>query len=297
MEPAKVVAEIGCNHKGDLEIAKELIKIAAQYCHADVAKFQKRKPKECLTPEEFNTPHPEPYHSYGKTYGQHREALEFSIDQHRELQACCATWGIAYSSSVWDMTSAREIASLRPSLIKVPSACNTHFEMLGFLCDSFGGQIHISLGMTTHKEEEDIIEFLEKKKRAKDVVLYACTSSYPVAFEDVALLEIRRLNESYRSIVGAMGFSGHHLGIAVDIAAYTLGAEWIERHFTLDRTWKGTDQAASLEPDGLRRLTRDMKATHKALRYKKSEMLDIEVTQRAKLKWNRTHDKSLLLSR
>jgi sialic acid synthase len=297
MQPAKIIAEIGCNHKGNMDIAKELIKIAAQYCHADVVKFQKRTPKECLTPEEYNTPHPEPYHSYGKTYGEHREALEFTIEQHRELKECCATWGIAYSSSVWDMTSAKEVASLRPALIKVPSACNNHFAMLAFLCDSYEGQIHISLGMTTHKEEEEIVDFVAKKKRAHDVVLYACTSSYPVSFEDAALLEIKRLKGSFGSIVGSIGFSGHHLGIAIDIAAYTLGAEWIERHFTLDRTWKGTDHAASLEPDGLRRLTRDMKATHKALAYKSSEILAIEVVQRAKLKWNRTRDTLLLASR
>ncbi|MFA5074271.1 MAG: N-acetylneuraminate synthase family protein [Nitrospirota bacterium] len=297
MEPATIVAEIGCNHKGSMEIAKELIKIAAQYCRADVVKFQKRNPRECLTPEEYHTPHPEPYHSYGKTYGEHREALEFSIDQHRELKECCAIWGIAYSSSVWDMTSAREIAGLDPPFIKIPSACNTHFDMLSLLCDSFRNQIHISLGMTTQKEQESIVEFLEKKKRAQDVVLYACTSSYPVSFEDTALLEIKRLKDSFGGIVQSIGFSGHHLGIAIDIAAYTLGAEWIERHFTLDRTWKGTDHAASLEPDGLRRLTRDMKAAHKALTYKKQEILEIEIVQRAKLKWNRANDALLLASR
>jgi sialic acid synthase len=297
MEPAKIVAEIGCNHKGNMEIAKELIKIAAQYCHADVVKFQKRNPRECLTAQEYNTPHPEPYHSYGKTYGEHREALEFSLEQHRELVACCKTWGIAYSSSVWDMTSAKEVAGLHPGLIKIPSACNTNFEMLSFLCDSYGEQVHISLGMTTHKEQEEIVEFFSKKKRERDIVLYACTSSYPVSFEDAALLEIKRLQDSYGSIVRSIGFSGHHLGIAIDIAAYTLGAEWIERHFTLDRTWKGTDHAASLEPDGLRRLTRDMKAAHKALTYKRNEILDIEAIQRAKLKWNRMHDILLLASR
>jgi N-acetylneuraminate synthase len=99
------------------------------------------------------------------------------------------------------------------------------------------------------------------------------------------LLEIKRLKENYGYIVKEIGFSGHHLGIAVDIAAYALGATWIERHFTLDRTWKGTDHAASLEPDGLRRLVRDLKATEKALAYKQQDLLEIEKVQRDKLKY------------
>jgi N-acetylneuraminate synthase len=188
------------------------------------------------------------------------------------------------------MTSAKEIVSLQPYLIKIPSACNTSFEMLSYISDNFGGEIHISFGMTTRKEEEEIIGFLQKKQRERDSVVYACTSAYPVSFEDTALMEIKRLRDSYGEIIKAVGFSGHHAGIAVDIAALTLGAEWIERHFTLDRTWKGTDHAASLEPDGLRRLVRDVKAASKALNYKREEILDVEKVQRAKLKWNRNKD-------
>jgi N-acetylneuraminate synthase len=118
----KVVAEVGCNHKGDLDIAKHFIKEAADYCGVDVVKFQKRNPKECLTKEQYNSPHPVPYNSYGETYGAHREALEFTIEEHRELQRVCNEYDVEYSSSVWDMTSAKEIISLSPSLIKVPSA-------------------------------------------------------------------------------------------------------------------------------------------------------------------------------
>ncbi|MFO7908453.1 MAG: N-acetylneuraminate synthase family protein [Halomonas sp.] len=103
-------------------------------------------------------------------------------------------------------------------------------------------------------------------------------------------MEIRRLRDCYEGVIKAVGFSGHHAGIAVDIAAFTLGAEWIERHFTLDRTWKGTDHAASLEPDGLRRLVRDVRAASKALNYKTEGVLDVEKAQRAKLKWNRNKD-------
>jgi N-acetylneuraminate synthase len=287
MQPAVIVAEIGCNHKGDMNIAREMIKVAAQYCRSDVVKFQKRNPRECLTPQEYNSPHPEPHNSYGRTYGEHREYLEFTLEEHRALKEFCEEWGVVYSSSVWDMTSAKQIVSLEPRLIKIPSACNTYFDMLSLICDSFGGEIHISLGMTTRKEEEEIVTFLQMKKREKDVVLYACTSGYPVAFKDVALMEIKRLKELYRNSVKAIGFSGHHLGIAIDIAAYVLGAEWIERHFTLDRTWKGTDHAASLEPDGLRKLKRDIIATSEAMNYKSEEILEVEKVQRAKLKWGR----------
>jgi len=287
MKLAKVVAEIGCNHKGEIEIAKELIKVAKIFCNADVVKFQKRNNRELLTKEQYNAPHPNPANSYGKTYGEHREYLEFTIDQHAILKKYCEELGIIYSTSVWDMTSAKAISALNPQMIKIPSACNNHYEMLNWLCDNYKGEIHISTGMTTHEETDTLIDFFERKNRAKDVVLYACTSGYPVPFEDVALYEIIRLKEKYGSRVKEIGFSGHHLGIAVDIAAYTLGATWIERHYTLDRTWKGTDHAASLEPDGLRRLIRDLKAVNKALTYKKKDILDIEKIQREKLKFKR----------
>ena len=291
MEPAKIVAEVGCNHMGSMDIAKEMIRMASKFCNAAAVKFQKRNPRESLSPAEYNTPHPEPYHAYGKTYGEHREFLEFGIAQHRELKEYCDEWEITYGSSVWDMTSAKEIVNLQPHFMKIPSACNTHFEMLSYISHNFGGEIHISLGMTTHKEEEEIISFLQKKKRAGDAIVYACTSAYPVSFEDTALMEIKRLKDSYGGIIKAVGFSGHHAGIAIDIAAFTLGAEWLERHFTLDRTWKGTDHAASLEPDGLRRLVRDVKAASKALNHKREEILDVEKVQRAKLKWNRNEER------
>ena len=138
--------------------------------------------------------------------------------------------------------------------------------------------------MTTHAEEEAIIARFEKHGRNKDLVLYSCTSGYPVAFEDICLLEITRLRESYGNRVKKIGFSGHHLGIAADIAALALGAEVFERHFTLDRTWKGTDHAASLEPDGMRRLARDLRNVSKALTAKSQEILPVEAVQRAKLK-------------
>lgn len=281
----KVMAEIGCNHMGDLALAKEMIRVAAIYAKVDVVKFQKRNNRELLTEAQYTAPHPNPINSYGPTYGAHREFLELTVADHAELKATCEENGVGYSTSVWDTTSAREIASLDPALIKIPSACNLNYDMLGILCQQFGGEIHVSLGMTTRDEEEEIVSFFEANGRAGDLVLYACTSGYPVAFDDLCLGEITRLKQAFDARVKAIGFSGHHLGIAADIAAVTLGAEWVERHFTLDRTAKGTDHAASLEPDGLRRLTRDIRAVTQALQEKSLEILPVEQVQRQKLKW------------
>jgi N-acetylneuraminate synthase len=265
----------------------EMIKVAS-VCGADAVKFQKRHNKQLLSEEQYNSPHPNPYNSYGSTYGEHREFLEFTVEQHRKLKACCDDLKIIYSTSVWDLTSAKEIASLDPEFIKIPSASNLHFEMLDYLCRDYKGKIQLSMGMTNKQEEEKIITFFEERGRNKDLLIYSCTSGYPVPFDDVCLLEIVRFRETYGHRVGSIGFSGHHQGIAADVAAMTLGAEWIERHFTLDRTWKGTDHAASLEPDGLRRLCRDVKNVYKALRYKNEEILSIEAPQRDKLKWKNT---------
>ncbi len=283
----RIIAEAGCNHKGDMDIAKELIRTAAMFCNADVIKFQKRCVREVLTDEQYYAPHPNPKNSYGKTYGEHRNFLEFSIDQHVELKKYCDKFNILYSTSVWDMTSAKEIAGINPPMIKIPSACNNHYEMLEWLCDNYTGEIHVSLGMTTYEEENKLIELFEKKHRMKDLVIYVCTSGYPVPFEDVCLLEITRIYKEYGTKAKEIAFSGHHLGIAIDIAAYTLGASTIERHYTLDRTWKGTDHAASLEPDGIRRLKRDLDAVYKSLTFKDKEILDIEKVQREKLKYHK----------
>ncbi len=282
-----VIAEAGCNHMGQMEIAHDLIKTAAYYCKADAIKFQKRCPKELLTEEQYNAPHPNPVNSYGDTYGAHREFLEFTVEQHAQLKKWCEECGIVYATSVWDMTSAREIASLEPEFIKIPSACNTHFEMLQWLCDHYKGEIQLSFGMTSREEEEQIVQLFEKNGRAKDLVLFNCTSGYPVPYADVCLLEISRMRQSYEHRVKAIGFSGHHLGTAVDVAAYTLGAHIVERHYTIDRTWKGTDHAASLEPQGIRQLVDDLNAAYQALTYKSTEILPIEQVQRDKLKYRK----------
>ena len=291
----QVIAEIGCNHKGNFDIALELIRVAAHVCNADVAKFQKRHNRELLSPAQYDAPHPVPANAYGPTYGAHREFLEFDTEQHRDLIAACRENGIAYSTSVWDLTSAREMAALEPPMLKIPSATNQHYELQSYLCEHFGGEINVSTGMSTGHEIADLIRFYEERGRARDLVVYSCTSGYPVAFEDVCLFEIRNLMERFGTRVKGIGFSGHHLGIAADVAALAVGrmmeAEaWgkfthIERHFTLDRTWKGTDHAASLEPDGLRRLCRDLEHVDAALVAKTQDILPVEQVQRDKLKW------------
>lgn len=282
--PPVVICEIGCNHKAELDIALEMIAIAAQFCKADVVKFQKRCNKELLTPVEYNAPHPNPFHSYGETYGQHREYLEFDVKQHEVLKMACEEWGVTYSTSVWDLVSAREIARLEPAQIKIPSAINTNLKVVDYLCEHFGGEIHISLGMTLRREEDELVELIDRHGRLKDTVLYHCVSSYPVDEEDLYLFEIGRLKQRFDGAVKGIGFSGHHRGIAADIAALTLGADYFERHFTLDRTWKGTDHAASLEPDGFRRMARDLRNVKEALTYKKEEIAEVEAFQRKKLK-------------
>ena len=281
------IAEIGGNHKGDMKIAKEMIKVAAIFCKVDAVKFQKRHNIELLTKEQYEAPHPNPVNSYGDTYGAHREFLEFNVEQHAELKKHCEDLGITYSTSVWDTTSAKEIAGLNPEFIKIPSACNNHYEMLGWLCENYNGEIHCSTGMTTKDEIETLVQFFEKHNRGKDLVLYNCTSGYPVPFPDVCLLDIKTLLEKYSDRVKTIGFSGHHLGIAVDMAAYTLGANVVERHYTLDRTWKGTDHSASLEPAGMRKVARDLRAVYQALDYKATDILPIEQVQRDKLKFRK----------
>ena len=280
----KIICEIGGNHKGEFELAKEMVKIASNFCDVDIIKFQKRNNRELLSEDEFNKPHPNPEHSYGETYGAHRENLEFNIDQHKELKKYCESFNKIYSSSVWDITSANEIVSLNPSIIKIPSAMNLNFPLLSHICNIYNGEIHLSLGMTFNKEIAKIIDFFENKNKLNNLVIYYCRSSYPAYEDKLNLNQISKLKSLYGDKIKSIGFSGHHPGISIDIAAYTLGAEYFERHFTLNRTFKGTDHAASLEPDGLRRLVRNLRETKIALSDWDGNLDEEETFQRNKLK-------------
>jgi len=281
----KIIAEIGCNYQGYFSKALEMINVACNFCNVDIVKFQKRDPKTLLSEEEFTSLHPVPENSFGNTYGEHREFLESSTKEHKLFRNECEKFNKQYSTSVWDIVSAKEIIKFDPSFLKIPSALNQDYKLLDCIYDNFNNDIHISLGMTSKIEEEELINFISNKNGLQRTVLYSCTSAYPVKQpEDIALLEIARLKKEYGKIIKAVGFSGHHLGIAIDIAAVTLGAEYIERHFTLDRTLKGTDHAASLEPYGLRKLCRDVSLVKKSLVHKGEELLKIEIDQRKKLK-------------
>ncbi len=279
------VAEVGCNHQGNLKLAMKMIDVLTNFCNVKFVKFQKRNPIELLGEEKYNSPHPVPANSFGKTYGLHREKLEFDISQHKKIKDYCKKRKIEYMCSAWDLTSLKELISLKMKHIKIPSACNNNIELLTYLFKKFNGFCHISLGMTNQKEEKKILSLAKKFKKNKKLILYACTSDYPVRHEDICLLEIKRLKKKYGNKVGAIGFSGHHQGISSDIAAGVLGVKWIERHFTLDRTLKGTDHAASLEPDGTRRVNRDLQLLIQSLKYKKKDILDCEISQRKKLKF------------
>lgn len=277
------IAEACCNHMGDFQIALKMISVAAE-CNVSAIKFQKRNPKECLSKQIYDAPHPCEKNSFGSTYGAHREYLEFTIDQHKLLQEECKNKGIDYSASVWDLTSAKEIASLEPIYIKIPSAANLNTKMLEWLCQYYCGEIQISLGMTTRLEEKRIYDLFCSYGREKDLVFMSCTSGYPTSNEEVCLMEIVRLKELYGEHIKGIGFSGHQLSKNIDIAAFMLGADYIERHFTLNRSWKGTDQAASLVANDFIFLDEAFSDITSALKYKDSEMLPIEIEQRKKLK-------------
>lgn len=280
MPKCKVVAELGNIHLGKMDRAKYLIDLAV-LCKADYVKFQKRNPIESVPLELQNQPHPKPAFAYGDTYLQHRINLELNIDQHAELKAYCEKVHIKYATSVWDMTSAREVVQLNPEYVKIPSACNMNFEMLEFLLNEYKGDIHISTGMISHEEKMQLYCKINSQFHQR-IILYHCTSEYPVPFERLYLMEIIRLAES--KIFKEIGFSNHGFGISADIAAYVLGATWIERHFTDDRTIPHSDAAASLEPEGLRKLCRDLQAIQKSMAYKNEGITEEELKQRNKLR-------------
>jgi len=273
-----IVAEIGCVHDGSLDRAKCLADLAKK-SGADILKTQKRNPKESVKKELWDQPHENKLFARGDTYLEHRENLELNQQQHAELKSYCEKIGITYSTSVWDMTSAKEIIELNPTMIKIPSACNYNFKLIQYIIDNYTGELHVSTGMITRKEKQTLFDFLTNRAKGK-VVVYHCTSGYPVPFEQIYLKEISGLVENFEHV----GFSNHGYGIAMEPAAYALGATYFERHFTDDRAGNFTDARNSLEPQGLAKLCRDLKALHKALHYKPEKLEEIELVQRRKLR-------------
>jgi len=280
-KPPKIIAEACCNHAGNIETAKRMIRMA-DICGMNVVKFQKRDvdAQALMYPFLYDNPHPHPEHSFGKTYKDHRKALEFNPNQHAELKRYIECLGMEYSCSVWDIVSALDIINLRPSMIKIPSACNTHYAMMDVLKKKYKGDIHISLGMTTPKELSQILRFW--KNNFSRIILYHCTSGYPVPAEEMHLLEIEKL---LKIGVKGVGLSSHYPGYSMCLEAQALGAEWFEKHITLDRFARGTDHQAALEFLDLRNLVRDLKAGYQALTQKPPGICEIEKEQRTKLKY------------
>jgi N-acetylneuraminate synthase len=285
MNDFTVIAEIGCSHGGSLERAKKLAKLA-KLSGAHIVKTQKRNPKESVKKELWDQPHPNKMYAYGDTYLKHRENLELSINDHIELKEYCESIDIIYSTSIWDVTSTREIVALNPKLIKIPSACNDRTDIMKYLLNNYNGEIHISTGMLTTDEREELCYFLtneyrDRKLDESKLVVYHCTSGYPVPFEKLYLGDIYNLAESWGFQIG---FSNHGKGIAMEPAAYALGARYFERHFIDDRMYPHTDASCSLEPQGLSKLVRDLKAVSQALQCKPDELDEIEKEQRDKLR-------------
>jgi N-acetylneuraminate synthase len=262
----KVIAEIGLNMNGSMEHAREMI-LQAKLCKVNSVKSQKRTIKEYLSEKQYNMPYENP-NSFGKTYGEHREFLELSQQQHQELMNYAAGVGITYFVSVWDVSAARQMQEINMPIFKIPSACLTNNALLEEV-RSYDKPIYLSTGMSTIEEIDRAVEILKNT----DLTLFHCTSCYPCHFEDVRLKVIPFLKERYKVPIG---YSGHHLGIAIDLGAVMLGATTIERHVTLDRTMKGTDHAASLEFQGLQKLVRDIQALEKCLLHDTKELLECE---------------------
>ena len=276
MNNIQIIAEIGCTHIGSLERAKKLADLAKQ-SGANVLKTQKRNPEESTNKSLWNAPHPNKIFSYGDTYLEHRKNVELPIEGHVQLKKYCEDIGIEYSTSVWDITSTKEIIDLNPNFIKIPSACNRNKEIFDLLLNYYKGEIHISIGMLDKKEREELYKILKPIKER--IVIYHCTSGYPVSFEQIYLNEIKTLCEHFPKV----GFSNHGFGIAMEPVAYALGARYFERHFIDDRTFRHTDASCSLEPQGLAKMARDIGGIGEALKYKPDKLDEIEQEQKDKL--------------
>ena len=284
-----LIAEIGCTHIGNIDRAKKLAKLAKEN-GADVVKLQKRNPYESVPKDLWYKPHPNQMFSYGDTYLQHRLNVELNKEEHIEFKEYCDSINVKYATSVWDMTSAKEMVEISPYFIKIPSACNNNTEMINYLLKNYDGKIHISLGMTTQKERFEIFKLLYHNW--DQTVFYHCTSGYPVPFDQLYIREIEELSKlkktslRYREdyIKPGVGFSNHGYGIAIEIAAYMLGARYFERHFIDDRMFKHSDSSCSLEPQGLKKLSRNLEALEKTLKFKPDKIDDIEIEQRNKLR-------------
>lgn len=255
--PAFVIAEIGQNHNGSLDLAKQLVD-AAEMCGVDAVKSCKRDLPSELTQEAWDRPYEGPQ-SFGPTYGEHRTALELSQEQHQELSDYCGTKGMIYFVSACDPPSVDMMEEIGTPLYKVASRDLTNIPLLERMAKT-GKPIILSAGMA---EEADIADALECiRVHHNNVCITHCTSEYPTPYEDVNLRAMHTLREKFDILTG---LSDHTIGIMTATVAVGMGACVIEKHLTLARYMKGTDHAASLEPDGMRRVVRDIRNLELAL--------------------------------
>lgn len=249
--PVFVIAEAGINHQGDVEIAKKLIEEAAR-CGADAVKFQKRSISRILTREGLDMPYENP-NSFGKTYGEHKEALELNESDYKELKEHCQRNDIIFCASGWDEESIDFLDDLGIAFFKMASADLTNIPLLIHTAKK-GKPIILSTGMAALEDVKNAYDAV--KTHNDQIAILQCTSTYPSKFNEINLNVLSTFKKEFPEAV--IGFSGHEQGIAIPPVAVGLGACIIERHFTLDRTMKGGDHAASLEPQGFMKMVRDI---------------------------------------
>lgn len=253
-----VIAEIGHNHQGNLETAKEMFRVAKE-CGADAVKLQKRDNRALYTKELYDKPY-ENRNSYGKTYGEHREALEFGWKEYIELNEYAKEIGIQMFATAFDFSSADFLAKLDVPAFKIASGDLKNIPLLTYIA-KFQKPMIVSTGgatMTDVKNAYDAIMPINQQ-----LCLLQCTAGYPAEFSELNLRVITTYRERFPNIV--VGLSSHDNGIAMAVAAYVFGARVVEKHFTLNRTWKGTDQAFSLGPIGLKKMVRDLRRLRVAM--------------------------------
>ena len=270
----QVIAEIGINHNGSLDLAKLLIDGAVR-AGVDVVKFQKRTPEICTPAGQWDVERDTPW---GRLkYIDYRRRVEFSAEQYAEIDAHCKAKGIAWTASCWDDPSVDVIAAFDPPFLKAASACLTDHGLLRKMKDT-GKPLIISTGMSTLEEIDDAVQALG----TEDLLIAHSTSTYPCPPAELNLRMIRTLMDLYPGV--PIGYSGHETGLATTIAAVALGAEFVERHITLDRALWGSDQAASVELGGLERLVRDIRDAESSLGDGVKRVYESEQGARARLR-------------
>lgn len=241
--PAYIVAEIGINHNGDLDLARRLVDAAA-VAGCDAVKFQKRTPERCVPVDQRDRLRDTPWGTM--TYLEYRHRVEFGAAEYADLIAHCERRGIAWFVSCWDVESVDFMEAFAPVAYKVPSAALTHGPLLARLRMT-GRPLVLSTGMSTMAQIDAAVALVGRR----DLILTHTTSTYPCPLDELNLRMIRTLRQRFDCPVG---YSGHEVGLPTTVAAVCLGACLVERHITLDRAMWGSDQAASVEPRGFARL-------------------------------------------